>query len=340
MFNENTTMPLLTRRPRRLRSSPAIRGYCQETWLRAQDLVQPLFVIEGDQDPVPVEAMPGVERFSVNAHLLRECEVLLKLGISAIALFPKNNPDLKCPQGKEAINPNSLVLNAVRAVKSQFPELLVIADIALDPYTTHGHDGLLSSCGSNVDNDATLSVLNEMAVLHAEAGVDIVAPSDMMDGRVGTIRNALDEAGFTGTSILSYCAKYNSAFYGPFREAVGSAANASKGNLSKATYQMNPANRREALVEMSLDIEEGADILMIKPAGAYLDIIRDVRDACELPVAAYQVSGEYSQILAAAERGWLDLARAREESLLSIKRAGADIIFSYFAKEQAKVLKS
>lgn len=282
--------------------------------------------------------MPGVFRFSI-PDLVKECQELHALGIPAVALFPKLDSKLKDENGTQALNRETLVLRAVRAVKAAVPELSIITDVALDPYTTHGHDGVLNAEKDNVDNDRTVAILAQMAVLQAEAGVDFVAPSDMMDGRVGAIRRALDAAGYTDTGIIAYSAKYNSAYYGPFRDAVGSAQAAGTRLLSKATYQMNPANRREAIEEVLLDIAEGADVVMVKPAGAYLDIIREVRDAVRVPVAAYQVSGEYSQIQAAARLGWLDLVRTRGESLLAIKRAGADIILTYFAKEFAKAYK-
>jgi porphobilinogen synthase len=264
---------------------------------------------------------------------------LRRLGVPAVALFPKLDPMLKDAEGIEALNPDTLVLRAVRAVKKAVPELTVITDVALDPYTSHGHDGVLNAAGDDVDNDRTVGILCEMAVQQAEAGVDFVAPSDMMDGRIGAIRRALDTAGHTDTGILAYSAKYNSAYYGPFRDAVGSAQAAGTRLLSKATYQMNPANRREALREVELDLAEGADIVMVKPAGLYLDIIREVRNATGVPVAAYQISGEYAQIHAAAKLGWLDLVNCRRESLLAIKRAGADMILTYFAKDLAKELK-
>ena len=251
--------------------------------------------------------------------------------------FPRVRPLMH--EGTEALNPKTLVLRAVRAVKAAVPELTVITDVALDPYTSHGHDGVLTPAGDDVDNDRTVALLCQMAVLQAAAGVDFVAPSDMMDGRIGAIRRALDAAGHNGTGILAYSAKYNSAYYGPFREAVGSAKAAGTKLLSKATYQMNPANRREAIREVQLDVAEGADIVMVKPAGLYLDIIREVRNATRTPVAAYQISGEYAQIHAAARLGWLDLVRCRDESLLAIKRAGADMILTYFAKDVAKALK-
>jgi porphobilinogen synthase len=327
----------LTHRPRRLRRQPSRRALVAETVLRVEDLIAPLFVVDGKGKPEPIVSMPGVSRFNI-ADLVKECRELHKLGVPAVALFPKLDAKLKDAEGTEALNPTTLVLRAVRAVKKAVPELTVITDVALDPYTSHGHDGVLTETGDDVDNDRTVLILCQMAVLQAEAGVDFVAPSDMMDGRVGAIRKALDAAGFTGTGILAYSVKFNSAYYGPFREAVGSAQAAGTKLLSKATYQMNPANRREAVREMQLDAAEGADIVMIKPAGLYLDIIREVRNNTRLPVAAYQISGEYSQIQAAARLGWLDLVRCRDESLLAIKRAGADMILTYFAKEVAKAL--
>jgi porphobilinogen synthase len=328
----------LTHRPRRLRRQPSRRALVTETVLRVEDLIAPLFVVEGKGRPEPIASMPGVSRFNL-ADLVRECRELHQLGVPAVALFPKLDPKLKDADGTEALDPKTLVLRAVRAVKKAVPELTVITDVALDPYTSHGHDGVLTAAGDDVDNDRTVAILCRMAVLQAVAGVDFVAPSDMMDGRVGAIRKALDAAGHTGTGILAYSAKFNSAYYGPFREAVGSAKAAGTRLLSKATYQMNPANRREALSEVALDEKEGADIVMVKPAGLYLDIIREVRNATKKPVAAYQVSGEYAQIQAAARLGWLDLARCRDESLLAIKRAGADMILTYFAKDVAKALK-
>ncbi len=334
------TDPLLSsllQRPRRLRRSAALRALVAETSVTADDLVAPLFVVDGRPEPEEIASMPGVFRFCV-ADLVKECRALHKLGVRAVALFPKLDKSLKTPHGAEALNADTLVLRAIRAVKKAVPELLVVADIALDPYTTHGHDGVLTADGRDVDNDTTVAALAEMAVLHAEAGTDLVAPSDMMDGRVGAIRRALDAAGHTGTGILAYSAKFNSAYYGPFREAVGSAQAAGTTLLGKHTYQLNPANRREALKDALLDEAEGADLLMVKPAGAYLDIIRDLREATRLPVAAYQVSGEYSQIQAAAKLGWLDLRRTRDESLLAIKRAGADVILTYFAKAVAQDL--
>jgi porphobilinogen synthase len=327
----------LSRRPRRLRRTAALRDLVRETRLSAADLIAPLFVVEGRAAPEEIASMPGQFRLSI-PDLVKECRVLAKLGVRAVALFPKLAATLKDAEGTAERDEDGLILRAVRAVKKALPELIVITDVALDPYTSHGHDGVLTAAGDEVDNDRTVSRLCAMAVRQARAGVDFVAPSDMMDGRVGAIRTALDAAGFTNVGILAYSVKFNSAYYGPFREAVGSAQAAGTKLLSKASYQLDPANRREALVEAALDAAEGADILMVKPAGAYLDIIREVRERCDRPLAAYQVSGEYAQIHAAARLGWLDLARTRDESLLAIKRAGADLILTYFAKDIARAL--
>jgi porphobilinogen synthase len=328
----------LTQRPRRLRRTASLRAMVEETVLRPADFIAPLFVIEGNGKPEPIASMPGVFRFNL-ADLVKECRALAKLGVPAVALFPKLDAKLKDEEGTAALHEDALILRAVRAIKKAVPELTVMTDIALDPYTSHGHDGVLNAARDDVENDRTVAILMRMAVLHARAGVDLVAPSDMMDGRVAAIRKALDAAGFTGTGIMAYSAKFASAYYGPFRDAVGSAQAAGTTLLSKATYQLNPANRREALVEATLDAAEGADIVMVKPAGPYLDIIRDVRHVTRKPIAAYQVSGEYAQIHAAAKLGWLDLAKCRHESLLAIKRAGANMILTYFAKEMAAVLK-
>jgi len=328
----------LTQRPRRLRRTASLRSMVEETVLRPQDFIAPLFVVDGKGAPDPIRSMPGVMRFNIS-DLVKECRALGKLGVPAVALFPKLEAKFKDEVGSAALHEDALILRAVRAVKKAVPHMTVITDIALDPYTTHGHDGVLSADGLDVANDHTVAILCQMAVLHARAGVDLVAPSDMMDGRIGEIRRALDAAGFTGTGILAYAVKFNSAYYGPFRDAVGSAKAAGTKLLSKATYQLNPANRREALVELRLDEVEGADIVMVKPAGLYLDIIREVRNATHKPVAAYQISGEYAQIQAAARLGWLDLARCRHESLLAIKRAGADLILTYFAKDMALALR-
>ncbi len=328
----------LSQRPRRLRRTASLRALVEETVLRPQDFIAPLFVVEGKGAPEEIASMPGVFRLSI-ADLVKECRALWKLKVQAVALFPKLDAKLKDEEGTQALSEETLVLRAVRAVKKAVPELTVITDVALDPYTTHGHDGVLNAAGDDVENDRTVGILAKMAVLQARAGVDLVAPSDMMDGRVGAIRKTLDAAGFSGTGILAYSAKFNSAYYGPFREAVGSAQAAGTRLLSKATYQMNPANRREALLEATLDAAEGADIVMVKPAGPYLDIIREVRGRTHKPIAAYQVSGEYAQIQAAARLGWLDLARTRHESLIAIKRAGADMILTYFAKDMGQALR-
>ena len=321
----------LTRRPRRMRRTASLRALASETEVLPQHLIQPVFVIEGEGAPEAIDSMPGISRLSIK-DTVAECRELHGLGVSGVALFPKLDESLKSDDGREALNPNTLVLRAIRAVKAAVPELTVITDLALDPYTEHGHDGLWDAAAQDLANDATVEVLTEMAILAAEAGVDMVAPSDMMDGRVGAIRSALDDNDFEKTAIMAYSAKFASALFGPFRDAVGSASSAGSHNLNKRSYQLNPANRREALVEIALDEEEGADVLMVKPAGPYLDIIREVREETELPLAAYQVSGEYAQIMAAAEKGWLDLERCRNESLLAIRRAGADMILTYFAK--------
>ncbi|MSU70267.1 MAG: porphobilinogen synthase [Opitutaceae bacterium] len=327
----------LTERPRRLRRTASLRALTEETVLRPANFIAPLFVVEGKGAPQPIASMPGVSRLNLT-DLIAECRALAKLGVPAVALFPKLDARLKDDDGTAALHEDGLILRAVRAVKKSAPEITVITDIALDPYTTHGHDGVLNAARNDVENDRTVGILVKMAVLHARAGVDLVAPSDMMDGRIGAIRKGLDGAGFTGTGIMAYAAKFASAYYGPFREAVGSASAAGAHLLSKATYQLNPANRREALIEATLDAAEGADIIMVKPAGPYLDIIREVRLATRKPIAAYQVSGEYAQLHAAAKLGWLDLARTRHESLLAIKRAGADMILTYFAKAMATEL--
>ena len=327
--------PQISRRPRRLRSNASVRALVQETQVTVDDFIYPLFVREGEGAGEPVPSMPGVERHTIEG-LVAECRAAAALGIKAVALFPVTLVELKNERGTEALNPDCLVLRAVKAVKAALPDLVVITDVALDPYTTTGHDGVLNAAGNDVDNDATVEILAKMAVAQAEAGVDWVAPSDMMDGRVGAIRSALDAAGHTQVAILAYSAKYASAFYGPFRDAVGSQQAAGKNYLDKKTYQLNPANPRESLMEAALDIDEGADVLMVKPAGAYLDILCQLRQLTDLPLAAYQVSGEYAQIHAASEKGWLDYAATRDESLMAIKRAGADLILTYFAKEIAE----
>lgn len=327
----------ISRRPRRLRRTQSIRDMVEEVRLHPSDLIAPLFVQDGDGPPDPVESMPGVARLGLD-DLVEEARALARLGIRGIALFPVTPARLKDASGSEALNPDALVLRAVRRLRAEVPSLVLFTDIALDPYTTHGHDGVLDASGTDVDNDATVEVLARMAVLHARAGVDFVAPSDMMDGRVGAIREALDDASLSHAGILAYSAKFASAFYGPFREAVGSAQAAGTRALDKRTYQLNPANRREALADALLDEAEGADALMVKPAGPYLDVLHALRSQTRLPLAAYQVSGEYAQIHAAARLGWLALRPARDESLLAIKRAGADWILTYFAKEMARDL--
>jgi porphobilinogen synthase len=322
----------LLRRPRRLRRTDNIRRMVRETHLIASNLIWPLFVQDGAENTA-IDSMPGVFRNSVES-LVQCCQEAEMLGIPAVAIFPSIGPSLKDPAGSHGLVPDNLLYRAVRAVKAKCPDLVVITDVALDPYTSHGHDGLLSPDGLTVDNDSTVEVLCRLAILEAEAGADMVAPSDMMDGRVGAIRGALDAAGFTDVAIVAYSAKFASALYGPFRDAVGSKIG--KDAISKATYQLDPANRREACLEVDIDISESADIVMVKPASYYLDIIREVSDMSTVPVAAYQVSGEYSQIQAAAKLGWLDYERTRNESLVAIKRAGADLILTYFAREVAE----
>jgi porphobilinogen synthase len=327
----------LVHRPRRLRQTQSLRDLVEETDLKVSKLIQPLFVIEGDSTREPVASMPGIERLSIDL-LIKECESLIELGIGGVALFPKIDTALKCNMGREALNPSSLIYRAIKALRERFPELTIIADLALDPYTIDGHDGIVEIGSQSPLNDVTVDILAEMAVLAADAGATMVAPSDMMDGRVGVIRKTLDANAFESVLILSYAAKYASAFYGPFRDAVGSVSLEEGTKIDKRSYQLNPANRREALLETNLDELEGADILMVKPAGPYLDIIREVRDSTILPIAAYQVSGEYAQIMAASEKGWLDLKACRDESLLAIRRAGADMILTYFAKAYAQEL--
>lgn len=329
----------LLHRPRRLRRHEALRALVQETTLSAANFIAPLFVVEGETAPEPIASMPGVFRFSIK-DLVEECRQLRAVGVPAVALFPKLDSSIKDAVGSAALRDDALVLRAVRAVKTAVPDIAVMTDVALDPYTTHGHDGLLTANGSDVANDETVEVLVKMARLHASVGVDFVAPSDMMDGRVGAIRAALDAAGNSHTAIMAYSAKFASAYYGPFRDAVGSASAAGTRALDKRTYQLSPTNRREAITEALLDESEGADVLMVKPAGAYLDIIREIRNATQKPVAAYQVSGEYAQIQAAARLGWLDLERTRWESLIAIRRAGADMILTYFAKDMATALRN
>jgi len=300
--------------------------------LTADDLIWPLFIVEGDKVRVPVDSMPGVERLSVD-QAVREAERAKKLAIPCLALFPYTDPKLRDADGNEALNPDNLVCRAIRAIKKEVPEVGILCDVALDPYTSHGHDGLLR--GGEIVNDETVEVLVRQALVEAEAGCDIIAPSDMMDGRVGAIRRALDAAGRTDVAIMAYAAKYASAFYGPFRDAVGSAKTLTG---DKRTYQMDPANSDEALREVALDLEEGADMVMVKPGLPYLDIVRRVKDAFGRPTFAYQVSGEYAMIMAAAGNGWLDGEKAMAESLIAFKRAGADGVLTYFAPRIAERL--
>ena len=323
-------------RPRRMRRDDFSRRLVRETVLTPADLIQPLFVIEGEKRREPIASMPGVERLSVD-ELLREAETLATLGVPAVALFPVTPPEAKSLDAAEAYNPNGLAQRAVRALKAAIPELGVITDVALDPFTSHGQDGLVDETGY-VLNDETVAVLVRQALSHAEAGADIVAPSDMMDGRIAAIREVLESNDFIHTRILAYSAKYASSFYGPFRDAVGSAGALGKGN--KYSYQMDPANSDEALREVALDLEEGADMVMIKPGLPYLDIVRRVKDQFAVPTFVYQVSGEYAMLMAAAGNGWLDERAVAMEALLAIKRAGADAILSYFAGRAAGWLRT
>ena len=321
-------------RLRRMRFDAFSRRLMRETTLSADNLIYPMFVIEGRGQREPVGSMPGVERVSID-ELVREAEELVQLGVPALALFPVTPPTAKSLDGAEAWNPQGLAQRAVRAVKQACPELGVITDVALDPFTTHGQDGIIDASGY-VLNDVTVEALVKQALSHAEAGADIVAPSDMMDGRIGAIREALELEGHVNTRILAYSAKYASSFYGPFRDAVGSAGNLGKGN--KYSYQMDPANSDEALREVALDLQEGADMIMVKPGMPYLDIVRRVKDGFGVPTFVYQVSGEYAMLTAAINNGWLDERGVVMESLLSIRRAGADGILTYFAKRAARWL--
>jgi porphobilinogen synthase len=322
----------IIRRPRRNRQSAAIRDMVQETRLHPSDFIFPVFILEGRQVRSEVSSMPGIYRYSQDL-LLDEIGRCLDLGITTFDLFPNLPESKKDKYATESHNPDGLYLQTVRAIKEKYPDAMVMTDVAMDPYSSDGHDGIVEN--GQILNDETLEVLGLMAVAQAHAGADIVGPSDMMDGRVGYLRQELDKAGFQKVAIMSYCAKYASAFYGPFRDALDSAPKFG----DKKTYQMNPANRREALVEAELDTAEGADILMVKPALAYLDIISLLRQNSNLPIAAYNVSGEYAMIKAAAQNGWLDGERAMMESLMAIKRAGADVILTYFAKEAAALIR-
>ena len=327
-----TTFPAT--RLRRLRRDDYTRRLVREHNLSVDDLIYPVFVLDGQQRREAVASMPGVERVSLDL-LLPVAERCVRLGVPVLALFPVIDPALKTPDGIEATNPQGLVPRVVRELKKHFPELGVLTDVALDPFTSHGQDGLLDEHGY-IMNDPTVEVLVKQALVQAEAGVDFVAPSDMMDGRIGAIRQALEAAGHVHTRIMAYSAKYASAFYGPFRDAVGSAANLGKSN--KKVYQMDPGNTEEALREVAMDIQEGADLVMVKPGMPYLDIVRRVKETFGVPTFAYQVSGEYAMLLAAAQNGWLDREAVMMESLLAFKRAGADGILTYFALEAAEVL--
>ncbi len=320
-------------RPRRNRHDAATRRLVAESKLSADDLIWPIFIQGGDGPATPVASMPGVSRVTL-AGLAKHAETAVAANVPAIALFPATPAYLKNAEGTEALNPDNLICQATRLLKREFPELLLVGDVALDPYTDHGHDGVLRD--GYVHNDDSVAILAAQAVNQARAGIDIIAPSDMMDGRIGALRTALDGAGLIHTRLMSYAAKYASAFYGPFRDAVGSGG-ALKGG-DKKTYQMDPANAAEALREVALDIAEGADMIMVKPGMPYLDIIRRVKDRFEVPVFAYQVSGEYAMIMAAVQNGWLDQERAMLESLLAFKRAGCSGILTYFAVDAARLL--
>ena len=331
----HTFAPFPANRPRRLRRDDFTRNLVREHGLSVNDLIYPVFVLEGQHRREAVASMPGVERLSLDL-LLPVAEQCVALGIPVMALFPVISAHLKTPDGIEATNPEGLVPQVVRELKKRFPELGVMTDVALDPFTSHGQDGLLDDTGY-ILNDETVAVLTQQALTQADAGVDIVAPSDMMDGRIGAIRNALEAKGHIHTRIMAYSAKYASAFYGPFRDAVGSAANLGKSN--KKVYQMDPGNSDEALREVAMDIAEGADMVMVKPGMPYLDIVRRVKDEFKVPTFAYQVSGEYAMLKAAAQNGWLDHDAVMMESLLAFKRAGADGVLTYFAIDVAKHLK-
>ncbi len=332
-FSSNAGYPAL--RMRRMRRDAFSRALMAENVITSADLIYPVFVQEGQNLRTPVASLPGVERLSLDT-LLPVAEECVKLGVPVLALFPVIDPALKTPDGIEATNPDGLVPRVVRALKDRFPELGVLCDVALDPYTSHGQDGVLDETGY-ILNDETIALLVKQAQTQADAGVDVVAPSDMMDGRIGAIRAALDAQGHIYTRIMAYSAKYASAFYGPFRDAVGSAANLGKG--SKATYQMDPANSDEALREVALDLQEGADMVMVKPGMPYLDIVRRVKDEFRVPTFAYQVSGEYAMIKAAAQNGWLDHDKTMMEAMMAFKRAGADGVLTYFALDIARKLK-
>jgi porphobilinogen synthase len=321
----------LQRRNRILRQSPAIRSMVAETILTPNDFIVPLFINEGENYKEEISSMPGYYRMSLD-NVVKEVKELWNMGIKSVLLFIKCKDELKDNKGTEAINPKGLMQRSIRAVKEACPDMLVMTDVALDPFSSYGHDGIVE--GSEIVNDATVEVLAQMSVSHAQAGADFVAPSDMMDGRIAAIREALEENGFNKTGIMSYSAKYASSFYGPFRDALDSAP----GFGDKKTYQMDYSNRIEAVKETLMDVEEGADIVMVKPALAYLDIIREVKNAVSVPVSAYNISGEYAMIKAAAKMGWIDENKAILETLTAIKRAGADLIATYFAKDAVKLI--
>ena len=325
-------MSILTHRPRRLRKHSTIRSLVRETSFTVEDLIYPLFIIEGEKQREKVKSMPGVERLSID-QLMLEAKEIVALKIPAIALFPVISADRKSEEAQESYNSDGLIQRAVRELKRSFPDLLVITDVALDPFTSHGQDGLIDKDGYVV-NDETVEVLVKQAISHARAGADIVAPSDMMDGRIGAIREALEENGFIHTSILAYSAKYASSFYGPFRDAVGSSGNLGKSD--KKTYQMDPANSNEAIHEVEMDIAEGADMVMIKPGLPYLDILSSVKKTFGVPTFAYHVSGEYAMLKAASANGWIDEMPVVLETLTCFKRAGADAVLTYYAKEIAQ----
>ena len=326
--------PFPSNRPRRLRRDAFTRNLVREHQVTPHDLIYPVFVHEGENLRQAVPSMPGVDRLSLDL-LLPVAEECVRLGIPVLALFPSIEPVLKTPDGKEALNPDGLIPRVVRALKEEFPELGIMTDVALDPYTSHGQDGLLDETGYSL-NDDTVKVLTGQAINHAVAGVDIVAPSDMMDGRIGSIRTALERHGYIHTRIMAYSAKYASAFYGPFRDAVGTRG--ALGKADKNVYQMDPGNSDEALREVALDLAEGADMVMVKPGMPYLDIVRRVKDEFRVPTFAYQVSGEYAMIKAAAQNGWLDHDAVMMESLLAFQRAGADGVLTYFARDAARLL--
>jgi porphobilinogen synthase len=336
MSSRTPLPPYPASRPRRLRRDAAIRALVRESRLAPEDLIYPVFMLEGERQVQDVASMPGVQRRSVDG-LFAVAEQCLELGVPVMALFPVIDSARKTPDGREALNPEGLVPTAVRDLKKRFPELALLTDVALDPFTSHGQDGLLDATGY-ILNDETVDVLRRQALVQAQAGVDIVAPSDMMDGRIGAIRAELESRGAIHTRIMAYSAKYASAFYGPFRDAVGSAKNLGKSD--KKVYQMDPGNSDEALREVALDIAEGADMVMVKPGMPYLDIVRRVKDEFGMPTFAYQVSGEYSMLKAAAANGWLDHDAVMMESLLAFKRAGADGVLSYFALDAARLLRA